>query len=183
MSSVSTTDCCRAMLTERTAHEICFPDLTTPCPPPTLLFSPQRYSLLCMPSGAVLCYVLIQWGFYQIVVVFCFFFFLTINYFKLYPTPIIKQHCCWGLLTFRLFPELPCLFSNTKQANKQGIEISLHWFISAPVFSYGNKAMEIFLHYRDTQQHKKKETWNQAMVVESLEEHLFEARTPHNSLV
>lgn len=158
------------MLTEGTAHDICFPDPTAPCPPPVLLFSPQRYSSLCL------------WELFSIRCLFSeispncglFFFFLTINYLKLYPTPINKQHCClsWGFLTFRLFPELPCLFSNTNQANKQGLAITLHWFISAPVFSYGNTEWWRFFYITGTTNNRKKETWN-----------LFEARTPQNSFM
>lgn len=118
-----------------------------------------------------------------------FCFFLTINHFKLYPTPIIKKLCCqrWGFLTFRFFPKLPCLFSNTKQANKQGLAITLHLVISAPVFNYGNTEWWRLFYIAGTpnkkQQQQKKGDMELGNGGGDLEKHLFEARTPQNSFM
>lgn len=173
--------------TEGTAHEICFPDLTAPCPSSCLALLSPQVLLISLPLGAVLspldaCSVRV----YQIV---GFFFFLTINHFKLYPTPIIKKLCCqrWGFLTFRFFPKLPCLFSNTKQANKQGLAITLHLVISAPVFNYGNTEWWRLFYIAGTpnkkQQQQKKGDMELGNGGGDLEKHLFEARTPQNSFM
>ena len=124
-----------------------------------VLLSPQvLLSLYAFGSCSPLYFCSVR--FYQVVGFFCFLQLVILHCTQTPSLSIVAVS--WGFLTFRLFPKVPCLFSNTKQ-NKQTSPskyfASIYIGISLQLWQYSDQDFSVTGRCNKKMRHRIRQRW------------------------